>query len=280
MLDRTTTRVLSVVLGAYLVLALVGRSTATGEVFPLFAFDLFTRLPERVATGTDVWLHAVDGEAFEEPVPLRSSGLARGSVEAVSNVTRSLADAVAGRGDGDVDAIAQRLVTNHLPPGAVEWSLVLVSTDLYRAPGVPVEHWELRRFLGSEPQLSGWAIGRDEVRTPDGARPLREGRGGVLEQVDTLADGRLFVGGWSALAEEGEPRALVIVQGDEVVAVGAASIPRGDVADLLGLDGRLFAGFQIAVATTSDEVPTVIAIFDDHARVLEPSARLTADGDS
>ncbi len=270
MTSTVVVRRIALVLAAYLALALVGRhATAQKEVFPFFAFDLFSRLPAPDEAAAVIFVHEVADGPLPEPVPIVGSPWLKGSGVILASLARELMTA-AQEDPARARELAQIVAANHFKPGVVRWSVRLEVRDLYaRDPLDATRSYPMAWF--------GEATPLENLRWEDGTlftagRELRFDptvHGGLLESVTELGDGKWLIEGWAGDADGNALPDLVVVldEGDQPIAITGTSVRRPDVGRAMDAQRLNWAGFRLVV----DQPPSdlrLVAVFGDVVRDL------------
>lgn len=277
---RTYRRPLVLVVVAYLVLALLGRATPRGEIFPFFSWDLFSTVPAVQQIRPAIRVLSVDGEALGEPVALPGSRYARGQQITISRIAGDLVEALSGIPD-DVPRLRAALEDNHLVDAPMVYAVVLEHFDpLARFASGDVTVTEVARFgHGGADARAGFDLRDGVLVTPAGTIAVQQGPVGFVESIST--PGRwVRLTGWAGDRVRGDlPDRLVVVADGEVVHLGGVSVPRAGVAEDTGHPTLRRAGFSLHVPAARVEDPgtlTVVAVFGDDRAVTVP--RIVGDG--
>lgn len=232
----------------YVTVAVMGRGLPAGELFPFFAWDLFSRVPGDTLRAA-VYIEAVAGAPLAVPEELLGSARARGSKIVASQLTNELLRSV--RSGSPDESVATALVANHLPAD-VEWTLRVESYD-------PIDRYRLgrvatvavQRFIGEVPVADPSWISPDGRRIVSGSASWTltdDQDGGQLEETRIAVDGTVHVSGWAADTATGLlPIRVLVLHGDEVLGTATAGFPRRDIRQASGTVALLAAGFSGAV---------------------------------
>lgn len=263
-LSRRTWQVIVVAVLVYGTVAIVGRWTALGEIFPFFSWDLFTVIPGQEVRAT-IYLVAVDGREFEEPLPFFETEHVRGSRVTVSRLAGQLTEALR-RDPNRASVLREGLEGNHLPR-RVEWSLVHERFDPVERwrSGELLDAWEVARFSTVDDPCRRYELSGDTLDVDGSGRALVR-TGGTIEQLTRRGD-RWLVRGWAGEPSDGRiPDQLVVFSSGRCVRLAGVGVPRFDVVDETGQGTLRWSGFRFFVsaeAVQASEDLDVVAVYGD-----------------
>ncbi len=132
---------------AYASIGLTSWATKSPEIFPFFSWDLFSSVPQPVASNYGLRIHEVDGQILHEPIYFEHADRFFRNAKSIEAFTliQNLGHAISTRNTTEAETIRQMLEMTHLQDAStLSYEVVFRRFDV-------IERWQGKPFLEEIP---------------------------------------------------------------------------------------------------------------------------------